>query len=120
MKVRYIVSMSGKDATFPAFEVHKNGNFVYYDVEDLEGVNLIDAEMAVAQNESDYTKAKAQVEALKVKRQKEKDLSEIDNLKQRQELLKSELKELKQKEEPLVNELKDITDRIAQAEKVIK
>lgn len=98
MKIRYTVSMSGADSTFPAFEKDNKGEWVYYDVSDLEGVNLVDAEYAVPKVKKEYEDAKKNVDTLKAekaaKEKLEKDAAELDGLKEREAKLKEELKDL--------------------------
>lgn len=110
MKIRYTVSMSGKDATFPAFEKDNKGDYIFYDVDKLEAVNLINAEMAVAQKEDEYKKALAEIEKLKAEKEAKKKLDE--------DLAK--LEEMKSRELELKEELRDLTSRIKAVESATK
>lgn len=98
MQVRYIVSMAGNGVDYPAFEKDKKGNWVYYDVSELEAVNLINADMAVAKDDKEYTTASAKVETLKAQKVKAdqlaKDLLILEDLKAEKVKLTTELKEL--------------------------
>lgn len=95
MKIRYIVSMSGASETFPAFEKDNKGEWVFYDVDKLEAVNLINAEYAVPKVEKEFKDALAEVEELKAKKEADKKLAEdilnLDTLKARKEELENEL-----------------------------
>lgn len=99
MKIRYIVSMSGASQTYPAFEKDNKGEWVFYDVDKLEGVNLVNAEYAVAKDEKEFKEALAEVETLKAKKEADKklaeDIAELDNLKEKEKTLSDELKEVK-------------------------
>lgn len=98
MKIRYIVSMSGATATFPAFEKDYKGDYVFYDLDDYEAVRLIDAEMCVAKNEKDYIKAKENYESLKAENERKKIIAEkinkLGEMKEKRDSLKNELDEL--------------------------
>lgn len=98
MKIRYIVSMSGLDVSYPAHEKNKAGHFVYYDCQDLEAVRLIDAEIAVPKDEAEYVKAKANIEALQAEKEKNdklaKDLANLETLKEQRIFHHGEFKRL--------------------------
>lgn len=98
MKIRYIVSMSGASQTFPAFEKDNKGDWVYYEVDELEAVNLINAEYAVAKNDKEAKEAIAKIETLKADRIKAKkmadDIENLDKLKERAANLQAELSEV--------------------------
>ena len=98
MKIRYIVSLSGADATYPAFEKDNKGEFVFYDVDKLEAVNLINAEYAIPKVQKEFDEAKAEVEKLKAKKAADlklaEDIANLDTLKEREAELKAELKEV--------------------------
>ena len=110
MKLRYIVSMGGMTASYPAFETDNKGELVFYDVEKLEAVNLINAGYAVAKNEEEYKDALAEIEELKAKKESEKKLA--DNI--------ANLDALKAKREQLNNELSIIEESIKEIEIVKK
>ncbi len=95
MKLRYIVSMGGMTASYPAFETDNKGEWVFYDVEKLEAVNLINVGYAIAKNEKEFKDALAEIEELKAKKEADKKLAEdilnLDTLKARKEELENEL-----------------------------
>lgn len=98
MKIRYIVSMSGSDKSFPAFEKDKTGEWVYHDEDDIQALRMIELERAVPKNEAEYKKVKANIEDLKAKKKSELELSEniakLDEMKAEEVKLKAKLKEL--------------------------
>lgn len=117
MKIRYIQSMAGRDTSYQANEKDKSGRFVWYDTDDLTAVRLIDAEIAVAQSEEDYKKAKANQQSMQEKADKRAEiaqtLSNLDGLKAELEADKVTYKELGAK-------IKDIDAKIKEAEATIK
>ena len=110
MKIRYLVSMGGIDQSFPSFEKDFKGDWVYYSVEDIEAVNLINLEYAVAEKEAEYKKAKDNLEKLKAEKDAAIELSE--NIKN--------LDEMKLKESSLKDELKIISEKIKTVETALK
>ena len=116
MKVRYIQSVGGAEPR-PANETHKNGKWVYYDVSDYEAVRLIDAEIAIAENDADYEKAKANYAALEAQKKQQAQIKEtLENLKP----MKVELDSKKEQYKALGAEIKEMDARIKAAEATIK
>lgn len=114
MKIRYIVSMGGA-IPIQANEKAKNGSYVWYDVDDYEAVRLIDAEIAVAQTESDYEKAKANHATLELKRVEAKEIAEVlENL----DAMKEKSLKLKEDYKALAEEIKDLDLKIKKAEAI--
>jgi DNA repair exonuclease SbcCD ATPase subunit len=98
MLIRYIISMGGATQSFPSFEKDNKGEWVFYDVDELEAVNLINAEYALPKVKKEYEDASKRVDELKAKKEAEKklaeDLAKLDTLKARESELKAELKEV--------------------------
>lgn len=98
MKIRYIVSMSGSEKSYPAFEKDKTGEWVYHEVDDLQAIRMVQLERAVPKNQKEFETAKANIEKLEAEKQAKLELAEniknLDEMKQREVALKEELKEL--------------------------
>lgn len=98
MRVRYIKSLSGAVQTYPAFEKDEKGEWVFYEVDELEAVRLIDAEYALAEKETEYKKAKANVEVLLKDAENKRIIAEnaekLESLKVQRDTLTAQLAEI--------------------------
>lgn len=101
MKIRYIVSMSGSDKSFPAFEKDNKGDWVFHEVDDLQAIRMVELERAVPQDKDEFNEIKSNLDELKAKKEKElklaEDIAQLDELKARKVELESELEEVSQK-----------------------
>ena len=98
MKIRYIVSMSGANKSYPAFEKDKTGEWVFHDVEDVEALRMVELERAVPKSEAEFKKVKDNIEKIKAEKQAQLELAEniknLDEMKERKVVIEAELKEL--------------------------
>jgi len=101
MEIRYIISMSGIDIDYPAFEKDKSGEWVFYEVDDIQALRMIDNNVAVPKDEKKLLEVRKNIDVLKAKKQAEIELAEniknLDEMKAKEIELKAELKELSSK-----------------------
>lgn len=117
MKIRFIQSLGGNSINYLANEKDKSGKYIWYDIPDYEAVRLIDGDIAVYADKTEYENAKSNYEVLEAQRKQAHEISttlkNLDGLKADLESRKAILKEL-------TAEAKEIELRIKRAEATIK
>lgn len=114
MKIRYIISVGGAQPRQADEKI--KGKYVWYDVPEYEAVRLIDADIAIAENNADYEKGKANYSALEAQKKAAQEVKEtLKNL----DGLKADLESKKESYKLLGAEMKDIDAKIKAAEATI-
>lgn len=97
MKIRLIVPLGGA-VTYQALEKDNGGEWIYYDFDKLEAVNLVNANMAIPKVKKEFETALKEIETLKdeknAKAKLSKDIENLEVLKETRVRLEKELSEV--------------------------